>query len=345
MESLTVTAREGGQRIDKFLKKYLNEAPPSFVYKMLRKKNITLNGKRADGSERIGEGDVICLYLSEETIAKFRSGQEYGSGRPHFPEVIYEDEDVLFLNKPPGLLTQPAKRGDLSVASLLPDYLAREGKLEAGELRAFRPAPLNRLDRNTSGLVLCGTSLRGSQELAALIAGRGVRKEYLVIAAGEPSPGIYRAFGRKDAQKNQMMVSDRPEAGARQMLTGISVLAHRGAYSLLRVELITGRSHQIRAHLAFLGCPVAGDPKYGSRALNLALREQHHIARQMLHAERVTFPADCGTLEQLAGKQFKAAVPEDMQRFIRQELKADYGDVEIERAPGFDAGGADQPDN
>ena len=334
---LTVSAREAGQRFDKFLKKYLNAAPPSFIYKMLRKKNIKLNGRKAEGSELLREGDEVALYFREETFGEFRKeeaakgtvlaaapGLRESDGRNCFPSradaalpIIYEDEDIVAVNKPAGLLSQAGSPTDRSVAEILPELLLERGSVTREDLRTFHPSPLNRLDRNTSGLLLCGKSVRGAQLLSALLKTRELKKEYLAVTFGAPSEGEYLAYQVKDFKGNRVSVTDEPVRYSREMRTGIRVISRSGEFALLGVDLITGRTHQIRAHLAHLGYPVLGDPKYGDAELNLKIREKYGIGRQLLHAWRVLFPERAGELPQLDGLVIKAPPPEDMAALIR----------------------------
>ena len=174
MKSITVNKNEAGQRLDKLLGKYLNLAGKGFLYKMMRKKNIVLNGKKCDGSEKLAEGDEIKLFLADETIEKFSEVkiQKVKKTKLH---IIYEDEHVLLINKPSGMLSQKAKEQDESLVEYLIDYLLDSGKLTKEDLRSFRPSVCNRLDRNTSGLVAAGCSLAGLQKLSAMLSLRGFR--------------------------------------------------------------------------------------------------------------------------------------------------------------------------
>jgi 23S rRNA pseudouridine955/2504/2580 synthase len=317
MRELTVTSREEGQRLDKYLKKYLSASPASFIYKMLRKKNIKLNGKKASGSEIISSGDRISVYLSDDTIRSFQKeetgGPETGSLVPGF---LYEDEDIAVLDKPPGLLTQSAGKGGSSLADLYPSMLIERGALTEEDLRAFRPSPMNRLDRNTSGIVLCSKSMRGARTLADLIRQRELKKEYLAVSEGIPPEGLIRVFGKKDPSSNLVKTASEPFPGSYEMLTRVRVLHTRQPLSLLGVELITGRTHQIRSSLSFLSCPIVGDLKYGDRSGLSEIVSRFGIRRQMLHAASVTFPDDCGECPQLRGLHVEAPVPEDMVKIV-----------------------------
>lgn len=193
MRELTIQNNEAGQRLDKFLSKYMNRAPKSFFYKMLRKKNITLNGKKAEGKEILSAGDRVKLFLSDDTIRQFSEHREYGIYTARFegaagkPDIIYEDAHTLFMNKPVGMLSQKAKPDDISLVEYLTSYLLDTGQLTQESLRTFHPGVCNRLDRNTSGIVAAGKSLAALQQLSAMFHDRSIRKYYLCLVK-EPFP-------------------------------------------------------------------------------------------------------------------------------------------------------------
>ena len=218
MISRVVERNEAGQRADKFLRKLFPEAPSSLIYKWLRKKSITCNGKKMDGSEKLEQGDLLNFFLSEETYLKFQGkgtmeqtevSSDYGKWSPKIP-VIYQDEDVLILNKPAGILSQKGDNSDYSVADFVRDYCIDKKLYSAEELKTFHPAVANRLDRNTSGLILCGISLKGLQELGGLIAERSLTKEYRAIVKGRLSgkEGYLTGIHKKDQAKNQVVILD-----------------------------------------------------------------------------------------------------------------------------------------
>ncbi len=325
MQNITIKENEAGQRFDKFLKKYLSEASPSFLYKMLRKKNIVLNGRKANGHEILKIGDEVKLFFSDETFAKFRGTKELAfherkdtrvlsnADTVRMPPLVYEDHHILICNKPAGMLSQKAAKEDLSLAELLIQYLTENGSLTEESGRAFRPAPVNRLDKNTSGLVLCGKTLAGLQYLSALLKSRDAGKFYYAIVRGDfRSEGLQKAWLRKDERTNKVQVTIDRREGSREIKTGFRKLAGTGAYSLVEAELLTGRTHQIRAHLAYLGYPIIGDPKYGERATNAEIARQTGVRRQLLHAERIVFPNQVPPgFETLKGRVVTGDLPED----------------------------------
>ncbi len=323
MKEFITGPNEAGQRFDKYLKKLLKNAPDSFLYKMLRKKNITLNGKKASGNEKLTEGDTVKIFFSDETFLKMSGGEESERAADEgwtfrVEDVVYEDSDLLFVNKPAGILSQPSGDNAPDLAGGLVRYLLKKKKLTGKELASFRPAPMNRLDRNTTGIVLCGISLPGEQFLAEAIKERRIRKEYLVLVRGAfHDEGIRDAWLKKDGNRNLVQVRRDAAPGFLPIRTGFTVLAGNDLCTLLRADLITGRPHQIRAHLAYLGYPVAGDTKYGDPAFNRMMAERTGLKSQFLHAERVTFENADERFKYLGGRSFTAPLPETFKNVLR----------------------------
>ena len=313
MRMLTVSKNEAGQRLDKLLAKYLNLAGKSFIYKMMRKKNITLNGKKCDGSEHLTEGDEIKLFLAEETIEKF-SEVKIQKVQKKKLDIVYEDEYILLINKPSGMLSQKAKETDESLVEYLIDYLLDSGKLKKEDLACFRPSVCNRLDRNTSGIVLCGKTLAGSQALSRIIKDRSVKKYYQTVCKGKIlQESTLEGYLYKDERTNTVQVfpdmAEAPE-DASFIKTIYTPSAVAGEYTLLTVELVTGKTHQIRAHLASTGHPLLGDTKYGDSKLNRRMQSEYSLHHQLLHAGRVCFPEEAeGPLAKVSGQTFDAPLP------------------------------------
>ncbi|MBO5198941.1 MAG: RluA family pseudouridine synthase [Lachnospiraceae bacterium] len=348
MKLIIVGKNDAGQRLDKLLAKHLKKAPKSFLYKMLRKKNITLNGKKADGSERTEIGDEIKLFLSDATIAEFSEDAPAAVPAAKAGEslsILYEDEDVVFINKPAGMLSQKAERSDVSLVEYLLSYLLESGSLTEADLIGFRPGICNRLDRNTSGIVAAGKSLKGLQELSAAFQSRNLKKYYHCIVLGSiRQESRIDGWLVKDTAKNLVRVKAAPspakegksdsrsqssgsartaactptEEKESRILTEYRPLVTAKDYTLLEVHLITGKTHQIRAHLASIGHPLIGDDKYGNRVRNRYFKEQFGLNCQLLHAARLEFPKDF-PLSTLSGRIIRAEEPELFLR-IRREL-------------------------
>ncbi len=319
MREIVIRENESGQRLDKFLAKYMALAPKSFFYKMMRKKNITLNGKKAQGKEQLKQGDVVKLFLSDETVEKFRPKQTVYARKEL--DILYEDRHTLFVNKPAGMLSQKAKPSDQSLVEYLTAYLLESRQLTEEELRTFHPSVCNRLDRNTSGIVAAGKTLAALQTLSAMFRERSVRKYYLCLVYGVVSgEKKIRAFLTKDGRTNRVTVERKkgtPNSGAdisdgkeSFIETEYRALRTDGEVTLLEVHLITGKTHQIRAHLAAEGYPIIGDYKYGNRDVNDIFRRKYGLTSQLLHSYRLCFPECEGELAELSGKEIKAPVPE-----------------------------------
>ena len=403
MREYLVSRDERGQRLDKYLKRRLPGAPSSFIYKMLRKKNITLRGKKADGSEKVEEGDPVVLYLSDETIEKFSdrgssSGQQKDADederafrrlQPLLGQnpVLYEDEDVLIVIKPAGVLSQKSAPGDLSMNEWLRGYLGQKRKgSDLGRLdtaSGFRPSVCNRLDRNTGGILLCAKSLQGSRELSAAIRGRMIRKTYRMVVHGRlTSAGTIEGDLIKDRNSNtvravtagntakdsqttrgiaavnngdQEILSGRKQSntGDQEILSGRAgaktgdlssenhdlvrrhaVTVYRPVLSgyratLVEADLITGRSHQLRVHMASIGHPILFDPRYGNRDLDRSMTRllpavpgnrkadgPHRNRGQLLWCREIQFPdifdgdgSGFVILQRLSGRAFSSPEP------------------------------------
>lgn len=326
MKEIVIRQNEAGQRLDKLLKKYLSEAPGSFIYKMLRKKNIVLNGKKASGNEKLAVGDSVKLFLSDETIQKFSPGRRECEVPidPVSLDIIYEDEQIILLNKPVGMLSQKARKEDVSVVDHVTAYLLREHKISLEDLRTFKPSVCNRLDRNTSGLIVAGKSLAGLQTMARIFKERTVRKYYLCIVKGKITKSRHiRGYLQKDEKHNTVTVSrlkedDKDMSGEVPIETEYTPIAWNEAMTLLKVHLITGKTHQIRAHLASEGHPLLGDYKYGDREWNDSFKRQYKIQSQLLHAYELKFPQMKPPFTEVSGKTYTARVPALFWRLIKE---------------------------
>ncbi len=363
MKEIKVSKREEGGTLLKLLRKYLKEAPDSFFYKMLRKENITLNGKRAGGKEKLTEGDSIRLFFRDETIRNFggaaffelsehreekgregaaikfdeleKNGKLVANVKKQ-PEILYEDEDLLFFNKPVGWLTQKASSEDFSLNEWMLSYLLRTGKITPKELLVFRPGVCNRLDRNTSGIVAAGKTLAGLQFLSRAFNARTLHKYYTCIAVGEiTQPALLEGYLKKDVKENRVQVFSVLQEGmdGTFVRTAYRPIEIKNGCTYLEVELFTGKTHQIRAHLAGSGHSILGDIKY-SDAAGIALSKQYRVKSQLLHAGRLIFSEDreqMGKFSYLSGKEITAKEPEAFQK-----IKEKLGFIPVEENSHFD---------
>ncbi len=329
MKEITITALEEGQRLDRVLEKYLSRASAGFLYKMLRKKNITLNGKKADGKEKLSRGDVIRIWFSEETLEKFTSPSPNTGWPCTRLDIVYEDEQILLVSKDAGMLTQKAAASDVSLNEYVIGYLLESGAVSAESLQSFRPSVCNRLDRNTSGIVAVGKTTAALQELSKMFRERTIHKYYQALVIGKlEEEKTIDGYLIKDEKKNQVKICSKSVSGAQRILTRYVPVGRctgkdgKHGLTLLEIELITGRSHQIRAHLASAGHPVAGDPKYGSRERNAYFARTYGLHSQLLHAGRIVFPDADGPLGYLSGKEFTAKRPELFEKVLSGEREA-----------------------
>ena len=323
MKKLIIQKETAQQRLDKFLKRYFPNAGTGFLYRMLREKKIRLNGRKAEGGALLQPGDEITVYFSDETLRKFMGAAEE-TGRQDSPvserdlarfrkQILFENEEVLVLNKPAGLLSQKSAPQDISACELLVAYLEDSGQLSSGQLREYRPSAVNRLDRNTSGLLVCAKRLPAARALSELFRQRGLKKEYLALVKGTVRERQHRkAWLKKDTAGNRVQLFEGPEEGASLIETVYEPCGDYAGYTLLNVELLTGKTHQIRAQLSAAGHPLVGDPKYGDRRINRIFREEAGLQRQFLHAARLSFPVLSGSLSALSERTITASLPGDL---------------------------------
>ncbi len=333
MITTTITENEAGQRLDRYLKKVLKNAPLSYVYKLLRK-SVKLNGKRAKEETMLEAGDVLTLYLSEEELASYAKRETRRTAKRQF-RVAYEDDRVIAVEKPLGLLTHGTKEEKKNtLQNQVVDYLIESGGYAPGRNATYTPSPVNRLDRNTTGLVLFAKDYPTARTLTRMIREKGyVRKYYLALVSGNV-PGELRLADRmeKDERTNTVRVlPQKEEAGKETETVARPIERYEAVFSVngkrkhqtftrLEVELVTGRSHQIRAHLASAGFPIVGDEKYGDRYANRDVQRAYGLSTQFLHAYRLVFERADEPVEALAGTEIRSELPPLLAR-VRDGLK------------------------
>ena len=330
MKEILVSKSDAGTRLDKFILKQLDKSSQGFIYKMLRKKNIVLNDKKASGSERLNEKDSVKFWLSDDTFDSLSSDKskkvtaikELKKTKQSFDfksSIIYEDEALMLIDKPENILVQKSDKNDISLNDMLLAYLLKDGKIDEESLRSYTPSICNRLDRNTKGIVIAAKTLAAARVLNGIIKDRSIKKEYLCIVKGvAKEEDCLNAWLRKDEKTNKVLVKKDEFDLAKPIKTLYKRLYTNGNYSLLSVELITGRTHQIRAHLASVGLPIIGDIKYGDKEANALAKKKYKVENQLLQAYRLTFPKLLKEFAYLSGKCFESSIDKKFMEVLKE---------------------------
>ncbi len=287
MKEFKITQNDSGQRIDKFLQKAMPELPKSMMYRLIRKKEIKIHGRRCENSAKLAEGDIVRVYVKDEVSAPKRHDMSFINADTEL-NAIYEDDNIIIVFKPVGLDSHSnGENNPDTLINRIKLYLYRKGEYAPDTENTFSPALCSRLDRNTSGLVTAAKNAASLRELNEGIRSGCVHKIYRCIVVGKParSEDILTAYHFRDEGRNMVRISTEPKEGFRQIRTGYKLLAENSGLSLLEIRLYTGRTHQIRAHLAHIGLPILGDGKYG----NIAANKRFGIFRQQLCAYELVF--------------------------------------------------------
>ena len=320
MKQYTATANDDGVRLSRFVQSVTRDFPTSLLYKSFRNKRVKVNGKKAAPEYRLQAGDLIELYINDEffppegakTVQKAAPKKKQNQPKVN---VIYEDENIAVLYKPTHLLCHSDRTGDVNLVDAFASYLEAKGEYDPHAEKRFAPALCNRLDRGTEGLVLAAKSYAALRDLNAIIRDDMMKKEYLTITVGAPPQGRFVAWLQHSEKNNKVRIHARESEGYKQIITEVTVIRQAGPFALCRIGLITGRTHQIRAHLAYLGHPVLGDIKYGNHKMN----ERTGLKTQALCAQRLTFgriPEE-NTLQYLSGRVIKLNDPEIVKTYER----------------------------
>lgn len=303
MKSFTIGPNDSGQRLDKFVMKAASNLPQALMYKYIRLKRIKVNSKRSDISCRLKEGDVVEMYINDEF---FPGASSDFLSVPADIDVVYEDNNLLLVDKKPGLVVHEDDRGTSdTLIARVQHYLYNSGSYDPEAENSFAPALCNRLDRNTGGIVIAAKTAPALRELNEMIKARQIQKKYLCIVHGrmEQRAGVLEGYLERDESEKKVYIHERRQNGDREIKTIYQVIAEIDALSLLEVELVTGRTHQIRAHLASIGHPILGDGKYGSNELN----RPYGMKSQALYAYKLSFRCGAdGPLGYLDGRVFEA---------------------------------------
>lgn len=313
-----ITENEANQRIDKFLKRMLKDAPISFIYKMFRQKDVKVNGKKAPIDYLTKEGDEISIYLQPKLLEEFHKEALLRPVKADF-DILYEDENILVINKPKGLLVhgdEGEKR--ITLQNMVLNYLKEKREWDPSSLDGFVPSPAHRLDRNTTGIVIFGKNLPTLQQLLELFRTRDqIEKKYTLLVRGNiTNDGQINYALLKDPDKKQVKVVSESKGGKPALTIYHRLKNYEFGYALVQAELMTGRTHQLRVHFAAIGHPIVGDSKYGDFQVNALFENMYGLKNQFLHAAYFKFKKIDGKLAYLSNKEFICPLPKKLQDIL-----------------------------
>ncbi|OOM76763.1 RluA family pseudouridine synthase [Clostridium sp. BL-8] len=316
---IEIGPNEAGQRLDKFLRKLLKDVPLSAIFKALRKKDIRVNGTKQNEKYFLEEGDIVEIKYIQSN--KENKEDKFIKVDPKRVKIIYEDDNMLIIEKWPDVLVHSDTKNneEPTLTDYVLSYLNDKGDYLPENELTFTPASCNRLDRNTSGMVIFGKSFEGLKCINEAIRDDEIRKYYYTLAKGKVRDGLYEAYILKNPETNVSKIYDTEVKGSKRIAMEISTVESNGAYSLIDINLITGRSHQIRAHLAHLGNPIIGDSKYGDKKLNSFFESKYGLNYQYLYAYKLNFRKINGKLEYLRNKTIAVALPPILKK-IKQDV-------------------------
>lgn len=314
MISFIIKKEEEGQTLEKFVKKALSEAPLSFIYKLFRKKDVKVNGHWQDKKYIISSGEEVSIYITDSQLEEFKRQVESKQVEDISNWIIYEDENILLINKPRGVLVQKNSEDSNALDEMVISYLVNKGEYDPNRNLGYKPAPAHRLDRNTAGIVVFGKNIATLRYLSEALNDKNViSKRYLALVKGEiDKDGEINAPLIKNSKTQRVNVSKE----GKPSITRYKVVEAFKGYTLLEVELLTGRTHQIRVHMAYINHPVVGDSKYGDYELNKEIESKYDFKNQFLEAYQLDFHKLNNPLKYLSGRSFKISLNDEFLNLI-----------------------------
>lgn len=305
MKSFTINSNDAGQRLDKFISKTVPLLPQTLMYKYIRIKRIKINRKRAEISTRLNNGDIVEMYINDEFFEKAPEKYDFLNASKNL-NIIYEDENIILCDKKAGVLSHPDDKEFVdTLIGRIKKYLYEKGEYDPADENSFVPSLVNRIDRNTGGIVIAAKNAESLRILNQKMKDRELHKFYLCIVHGtlKNNCGTLNGYLVKDESKNKVTVSKEKRENSKEIHTKYKVLDCKNDLSLIEVELLTGRTHQIRAHFASIAHPLLGDGKYGTNAQN----KKYGYKKQFLYSYKLIFDftTDAGILNYLNGHKFE----------------------------------------
>ncbi|NLB22145.1 MAG: RluA family pseudouridine synthase [Clostridium sp.] len=316
---IKIGPNEAGQSVEKYVKKLMRDVPLSAIFKALRKGDIRLNDVKAKGKERLVEGDSLEIRFLDSRKALEK--KTFIESQVDF-KVVFEDKNLLMIEKWPGVVVHPDGSGLPSLTDHVLTYLSEKGDWDAAEETTYSPSPVNRLDRNTSGIVIFAKNAQATRSMAEILRDGGLRKDYVAIVQNRISDGRKEAWISKDADRNVSRIYEEAGEDRLPIVMETETIKSNGMYSFVELNLVTGRSHQLRAHLAHMGNPIVGDMKYGVREVNEWFDNKYALKFQYLYAYKVTFKETDDYLSYLQDKVIAVKLP-PLFRHIRNDVFRD----------------------
>lgn len=314
MISFIIKKEEEGQTLEKYVRKTLSEAPLSFIYKLFRKKDVKVNGHWQDKKYIISSGEEVSIYITDSQLEEFKRQVESKQVEDISSWIIYEDNNILLINKPRGVLVQKNSEDSNALDEMVISYLIKKGEYDPRKNLGYKPAPAHRLDRNTAGIIVFGKNIATLRYLSEALNDKSVvSKKYLALVKGEiAKDGEINAPLLKSSKVQRVTVAKE----GKQAITKYRVIETFKGYSLLEVELLTGRTHQIRVHMAYINHPVIGDSKYGNYELNKEIESKHGFKNQFLEAYQLDFHKLNNPLTYLSDRTFKISLNDELLNLI-----------------------------